>query len=139
LIIITRWHEHDRTGIGEFPALVAAVSKVLLAGTAMPDFNLSPTAQTLVNSLLLWLGFATVVAITVRSFMPFKEPSGLFGTLLIGVAGCCTGPLALTLFWKLGRETFNPISPLGIAAALISATAIMLGYQFFLLFVKRDK
>ena len=105
----------------------------------MADFNLSPSAQVLVNGILLWIGFATVVALIVRSFFPGKEPSGFLGTLLIGVGGCCIGPLGLTLIWKLKSETFNPISPIGFLASLVCAAGLLLGYQAILGILRRDK
>ena len=101
----------------------------------MPDYNLSVTAQQWVNLILIWVGFAAVVGLAVRSILPGKEPSGLVGTLLIGILGCCVGPLIVTLVWKI--ENFNPISPIGFFASAILAFVFLLTYRIvFLLFLK---
>ncbi|HBT76370.1 MAG TPA: transglycosylase [Planctomycetaceae bacterium] len=95
----------------------------------MPEFDLSPAAQTWVNGVFLWIGFATVVGVLVRSFLPGKEPGGLVGTLMIGSSGCCLGPLALTLLFEFQNETFNPIGLIGFAASVAAATVILLCYR----------
>jgi uncharacterized membrane protein YeaQ/YmgE (transglycosylase-associated protein family) len=102
----------------------------------MSDYNLSVTAQQWVNLILIWVGFAAVVGLAVRCLLPGKEPSGLIGTLLIGILGCCAGPLIVTLVWKL--ENFNPISPIGFCASVIFAFVFLLAYRIvFFLFLKK--
>ena len=102
----------------------------------MSDYNLSVTAQQWVNLILIWIGFATVIGLAVRSLLPGKEPSGLIGTLLIGILGCCVGPLVVTLVWKI--KNFNPISPIGFCASAIFAFAFLLVYRIvFILFLRK--
>lgn len=102
----------------------------------MAEYNFSQSAQLYVNLVLMWIGFATVVGLAVRSVLPGKEPSGLIGTVVIGILGCCIGPLALSSVWQL--ENFNPISPYGFCAAVVCAFVFLLLYRiFFLVFLRR--
>jgi len=102
----------------------------------MSDYNLSVTAQQWVNLILIWVGFATVIGLAVRSILPGKEPSGLIGTLLIGILGCCVGPLCVTLAWKI--DNLNPISPVGFCASAICAFVFLLCYRIvFILFLRK--
>ena len=103
----------------------------------MPDYNLSVTAQQWVNLVLIWIGFATVIGLVVRSVLPGKEPSGLIGTLLVGILGCCAGPLAVTMAWSV--ENFNPISPVGFCASAICAFLFLMVYRIvFFLFLRKQ-
>ena len=105
--------------------------------SVMPDYDLSATAQQWVNVMLIWIGFASVVGLVVRCILPGKEPSGLIGTLLIGILGCCVGPLAVSLAWKI--ENFNPISPIGFLASAVCAFAFLLLYRIFFILFLRNK
>jgi len=102
----------------------------------MPDYNLSATAQDWVNLILIWIGFGTIIGLVVRSILPGKEPSGLIGTLLIGILGCCVGPLVVKLVWNV--ENFNPISPIGFCASAVCAFVFLLVYRIiFFLFLRK--
>ena len=103
----------------------------------MSDYNLSITAQQWVNLVLIWIGFATVIGLAVRSILPGKEPSGLIGTLLIGILGCCVGPLVVTVVWKV--EDFNPISPIGFCVSAVCAFVFLLVYRMVFFLFLRDK
>ncbi|MCL2306129.1 MAG: GlsB/YeaQ/YmgE family stress response membrane protein [Planctomycetaceae bacterium] len=103
----------------------------------MADYNLSITAQQWVNLILIWIGFATIIGLAVRSILPGREPSGLIGTLLIGILGGCVGPLVVTMVWKV--EHFNPISPIGFCASAICAFVFLLVYRIiFFLFLRKN-
>ncbi len=93
----------------------------------MPDFELSQTAQQWTNVVLIWLGFGIVAGLLARVLIPGREPGGAVGTLLIGVVGSCIGPLALG--YLLERRDFNPISPLGLLAAVAGAVVLLVGYR----------
>lgn len=105
----------------------------------MSEYNFSQSAQLYVNLVLLWIGFATVVGLVVRSVLPGKEPGGLIGTVVIGMLGCCVGPLVLSSVWQV--ENFNPISPYGFCAAVVSSFVFLLVYRiaFFLFFRKKNQ
>ena len=93
----------------------------------MPDFELSQAAQQWTNVVLIWLGFGIVAGLLARVLIPGRVPGGAVGTLLIGVAGSCLGPLALSYLWAKGD--LNPISPLGMLAAVAGAVVLLLGYR----------
>ncbi len=95
----------------------------------MSEFDLSQDAQMWVNALFLWIGFATVVGISARSFLPGKEPSDVLGTLLVGAAGCCVGPLLLVHLFKWNSATFNPIGLVGFATSVACAAVVLLGFR----------
>ncbi len=81
----------------------------------------STSLQTGANLVFLWLGFGIVVGMVANIFLPEGEPKGPFGILVVGVAGSCFGPLTVSLLLK--PEHFNPISPVGFAAAVLAAVA----------------
>ena len=93
--------------------------------------DLLPTAQIYINGILLWIGFATVTGFVVRAVIPGKEPSGPLGTFLIGVAGSCFGPMALTLFFNLRSETFNPIGLLGFFSSVSAAAVVLILFRAY--------
>ena len=99
--------------------------------------NLAPAAQHWVNLILLWLGFGTLVAILVRSLLPGREPSGMIGTILIGVVGTCVGPLIVSTVWRI--EFFNPISPIGFFASFVCSFLFLLFYQVVMAITKRRR
>ena len=89
--------------------------------------NIASDAQHVVNLVLIWLGFGTLVALIVRSIVPGKEPSGPISTILIGIVGTCVGPLVVSLVWRI--ENFNPIGPVGFLASFVCALFCLLAYQ----------
>lgn len=92
----------------------------------MIGLELSPESQLWTNIVLLWIGFGALVGLLVRVILPFREPSGAFITLVIGMASSCVGPyLAVMLFdWNL--NTFNPISLKGLGAAIVSGIVLLI-------------
>ena len=103
----------------------------------MSEFDLSDTAQQWVNLILLWIGFAAVVGLVVRSFLPGKEPSGLLGTLMVGIFGSCVGPFLVSVIWK--PENFNPIGAVGFTASVICAFVSLAVYRIFTLIYAKAK
>ena len=99
------------------------------------SLNLAPAAQHWVNQILIWLGFAAVVAILVRSLLPGREPSGMISMFLIGVVGTCVGPLIVSTVWRIDK--FNPISPIGFLASFVCSCLFLLFYQVGMAFSKR--
>ncbi len=86
------------------------------------------TVQTGAYLIFLWLGFGVVVGMVASIFLPEGEPKGIFGVLVVGVAGSCFGPLGVSIF--LNVERFNPISPLGFLSAVSASLMLLLGYRF---------
>ena len=82
----------------------------------MPELEFSQAAQHWTYVVLIWLGFGILAGLLARVLLPGREPAGAGGTLVIGVIGSTIGPLVLSMFLQ-GRN-FNPISPLGLLAAV---------------------
>ena len=96
----------------------------------MGDFDFSEPAQRWVVMVLVWVGFGAVAGLLARLLIPGREPGGAAGTIFVGIIGSALGPLLLTTFWK--RDHFNPISPLGLLAAVAAAFVLLAGYRLVL-------
>lgn len=105
----------------------------------MAEFELSQSAQQWVIVVLIWVGFGTLVGLLARVLIPAREPGGAVGTILLGIAGSALGPLALCKL--LHFEQFNPISPLGLLAAVAAAFVLLIGYRLLAacFFVQQDE
>lgn len=93
----------------------------------MSDFQFSADAQQWVNAILIWVGFGLVAGMTAKALVPGREPIGVLGTLLVGVLGSVLGPLGLSFLISAGQ--FNPISPVGFAAAVGGAVLLLAAYR----------
>lgn len=92
----------------------------------MGQLELSQAAQQWVNVVLIWIGFGTLAGLLAKALVPGREP-GAVGTILIGILGSVIGPLATVTL--LGREDFNPISPLGLLAAIGGAVLLLSAHR----------
>jgi len=97
------------------------------------DLELSDPAQQWVIIVLVWIGFGTVAGLLARALIPGREPGGAAGTVIVGIFGSALGPLLLTTFWP--RDQFNPISPLGLLAAVAAAFFLLGGYRLLAAYV----
>ncbi len=96
----------------------------------MPEFELSQTAQHCTNLVLIWLGFGIAAGLCARLLVPGREPVGPVGTLVLGLLGSVLGPLVLT--WLVAIRNFNPISPIGLLAAIAGSVLVLMGYRLVL-------
>lgn len=105
----------------------------------MGDFDFSDPAQRWVIMVLVWIGFGTVAGLLARVLIPGREPGGAAGTIFVGIIASAVGPLLLTTFWK--QQPFNPISPLGILAAVVAAFVLLIAYRLLAAycFAQRDE
>jgi uncharacterized membrane protein YeaQ/YmgE (transglycosylase-associated protein family) len=90
----------------------------------MPGLEFSPDAQHWVNVVLIWIGFGTLAGLLAMVLLPIKHPAHPLAMLLLGIVGSVVGLLGLT--YLLSGRQFNPISPLGFAAATVGAFAVLL-------------
>lgn len=97
----------------------------------LADFELSQTAQHWANTLLIWLGLGILAGLLAKFILPGRRPEGAAGTLLIGLVGSTLGPGILSAC--LRQPNFNPISPLGMFAAVGGSVAALVGYRLFVL------
>lgn len=87
----------------------------------------SPETQHLVNDVLVWIGYGTVVGLLAKAIMPGRDPGGPVATLAMGIAGVIIG----CGVWSLvsGGERVTPISPPGLLAGTMGAFLILLFYR----------
>jgi uncharacterized membrane protein YeaQ/YmgE (transglycosylase-associated protein family) len=75
------------------------------------------------NTVLIWIGFGTVVGLIAKALMPGRDQSGALVTLLMGIGGTVVGLGTLAYFWEGHRTT--PVSLLGFVAALAGAFLLL--------------
>ncbi|GEM_PF-1984709 len=80
--------------------------------------------------VLIWIGFGILVGLVTCAIFPGEEPKGPWGVLLIGVLGATIGPFILKAVGQF--EPFQPISPLGMVAAITGASVLLVAYRFLL-------
>lgn len=79
------------------------------------------------NTVLVWIGFGTVVGLLAKAIMPGRDPGGAIATMAMGIGGTVIGCGVLAFFYKGERVT--PISPLGFVVATGGAFIILLFYK----------
>lgn len=94
-------------------------------------WNLPPTAQGLVNVVLIWFGFALVTGLIARMIVPGRRGRGPWATLLVGLTGSCLGPLVTTTLLHL--DDFNPIGFFGLLVSVAAAVVALLLFHLILL------
>ena len=82
----------------------------------MSSLQLSPEVHQLVNDVLVWIGFGTLVGLVARGLMPGRDPAGAITTLLLGIAGSVLGCGCVGFFYETERLT--PTSPMGMVVAV---------------------
>ena len=93
----------------------------------MPNAPLPDSLEYWAQTILVWIGFGTLVGLAAKAIMPGRDPGGAVTTLLMGIGGCVIGSGILTFFWEGQRVT--PLSPIGFVVAT--------GGSFLLLFFYR--
>lgn len=93
----------------------------------LASVDLSPAAQFWVNLVLVWIGFGTLAGLLARGLLPTRQPAGAAATVTAGIVGSAIG-LTLLGIALAGRQ-FNPISPLGLAAAAAGAFVVLVAYS----------
>jgi uncharacterized membrane protein YeaQ/YmgE (transglycosylase-associated protein family) len=103
------------------------------------DFDFSDPAQRWVIMVLVYVGFGTVAGLLAKVLIPGRDPGGAAGTIFVGIIGSALGPLVLSTFWH--RDQFNPVSPLGLLAAVAAALVLLVGYRVVAacFFVEREQ
>ena len=95
----------------------------------MGQYDLAPQAQQWLNTVLIWIGFGTVAGIVAKLIVPGSRPQGAIPTVLVGLVGSVIGLQTLSFLaskvWH--AEIPNPISPLGLIAAVAASFLIVLG------------
>jgi uncharacterized membrane protein YeaQ/YmgE (transglycosylase-associated protein family) len=89
--------------------------------------NIMEFAGQWADTVLMWIGFGTVVGLVAKAIMPGRDPGGALATVILGITGSVVGCGVLAFSVK-GAEV-RSISPLGFLVATAGA--------FFLLFMYR--
>lgn len=89
--------------------------------------QLSEPLQQLINDVLVWIGFGTVVGLVAKAIMPGRDPGGAIATVMMGVAGSVIGCGCVSYFYESQRIT--PISPIGMVVAVAGAFTILFFYR----------
>lgn len=95
----------------------------------MSSLQLAPEVHQLVNDVLVWIGFGTVVGLVARGLMPGRDPAGALTTLLLGIAGSVLGCGCVGFFYETERLT--PTSPMGMVVAVGGAFALLGLYRLY--------
>ena len=85
------------------------------------------TIQQLMNDILVWIGFGTVVGLLAKALMPGRDPGGTIATMAMGVGGTIIG--CGTLSFLVEGQRVTPISPMGVAVATGGAFIILAFYR----------
>lgn len=91
-------------------------------GVMLPD-----TAQNLVNDVLVWIGFGTVVGLLAKGIMPGRDPGGAIATVLMGIGGTIMG-CGVVSYFNEGQRVI-PISPMGMLVGLLGTLIILFFYK----------
>jgi uncharacterized membrane protein YeaQ/YmgE (transglycosylase-associated protein family) len=94
----------------------------------MPEsLQLGDQIQLWANTLLVWVGFGTLVGLLAKAIMPGRDPGGAVATLAMGIGGTVIGCGTLSFFYRGARVT--PISPLGFVVATGGAFVLLFFYR----------
>lgn len=80
------------------------------------------------NTILVWIGFGTVVGLLAKAIMPGRDPGGAIATLAMGVGGTVIGCGVLSYFHG---DHISPISPLGFLVGTGGAFILLAFYRLF--------
>jgi uncharacterized membrane protein YeaQ/YmgE (transglycosylase-associated protein family) len=85
------------------------------------------SSQQWAHTVLVWIGFGTVVGLAAKALMPGKDPGGAIATLLMGIGGAVVGLGSLAYFWDGHRAT--PVSIIGFLVAVAGAFVLLLCHR----------
>lgn len=89
--------------------------------------ELTPTVESWITDVLVWIGYGTVVGLLAKAVMPGRDPGGAVATLAMGIAGVIIGCGVWSLIGNVERVT--PISGGGLFAGTAGAFVILLFYR----------
>lgn len=88
---------------------------------------LNDSLQHLVNDVLVWIGFGTVVGLIAKGIMPGRDPGGAIATIIMGIGGTIMG-CGVTSYFNEGQRIV-PISPLGMFVGILGTLIILFFYK----------
>ena len=91
------------------------------------DLAIPEQIQQWANTVLVWVGFGTLVGLLAKAIMPGRDPGGAVVTLLMGIGGTVIGCGTLAYFYQGAHVT--PISVLGFIVATGGAFILLFFYR----------
>jgi uncharacterized membrane protein YeaQ/YmgE (transglycosylase-associated protein family) len=91
------------------------------------DIQLPAPLDLWAQTVLVWVGFGTLVGLAAKAIMPGRDPGGAIVTLSLGVGGTIVGCGVLSLC--LGGHLITPISPLGMGIGTLGAFILLFFYR----------
>lgn len=88
---------------------------------------LNDSLQHLINDVLVWIGFGTVVGLVAKAIMPGRDPGGAIATIFMGIGGTIIG-CGVTTHFNHGNRVV-PISPLGMFVGIVGTLVILFFYK----------
>ena len=88
---------------------------------------LDDSARQLVNDVLVWVGYGTIVGLLAKGIMPGRDPGGAIATVLMGIGGTIIGCGAVSYFND--GQRIVPVSPLGMLVGLCGTLVILFFYK----------
>lgn len=88
---------------------------------------LNDSVQHLINDVLVWIGFGTVVGLLAKAIMPGRDPGGAIATIFMGIGGTIAG-CGVTSYFNQGQRIV-PISPLGMLVGTVGTLIILFFYK----------
>ena len=97
----------------------------------MGELEFSQTARQWVLVVLIWVGFGTLAGLAAKTILPGRDPKGTVATILLGIIGTTIGlgVLSKLVTFSGTAHAMNPISPLGMIAAVIGAFVTLIVYR----------
>ena len=93
----------------------------------VPDLQFNEHTAQLINDVLVWIGFGTLVGLFAKAVMPGRDPGGALATLMMGIGGTIIGCGTVSYFTNGKRVT--PISPIGFLVASAGAFVILFFFK----------
>ncbi len=93
----------------------------------MNDLVFPEQVQQWANTVLVWVGFGTLVGLLAKAIMPGRDPGGAVATLMMGIGGTVIGCGTLTYFYQGAHVT--PISVVGFVVATGGAFILLFFYR----------
>ena|SRR3972149_2492511 len=93
----------------------------------MNDLVFPEQVQQWANTVLIWVGFGTLVGLLAKAVMPGRDPGGAVVNLAMGIGGTVIGCGTLAYFYQDAQVT--PISVLGFVVATAGAFILLFFYR----------
>jgi uncharacterized membrane protein YeaQ/YmgE (transglycosylase-associated protein family) len=88
---------------------------------------LTDSARYLVNDVLVWIGFGTVIGLLAKGIMPGRDPGGAIATVLMGIGGTIMG-CGVVSYFNEGQRVI-PVSPMGMLVGTAGTLVILFFYK----------